>query len=157
MTAAARNGRPARLSARLRPALTLLAFGGAIVLTVLPLVRPAEPFDAALRCTVWCAVVIAASAGARKPAALFATVAALVEICGHLTAHGGGPGSSTPVPAVLVAMALIATRKGPRVRRVITRLIRSAGRRGAARPPGPASVPTQRAPERAEPETVRIG
>lgn len=108
----------------LRAFVPVLALAGAVVLTVLPLLRPTDPFDAALRVTVWLAVVVAAASGAGKPAALFGAVAALVETCGALL-DSGGPGDSwAPVPAVVVAAVLLASRKAPGLRRFVTRLVR---------------------------------
>ncbi|GGQ50137.1 hypothetical protein [Couchioplanes azureus] len=143
---------PAR---RLRPALALLPLAGAVVLAALPLLRPAEPFDATLRCTVWLAVVVAAAAGAGKPAALFGAVAAVVEICAHVTAGADEPGSPAPVPAALVAVALVATRNRPGLRRIIARLTRRAERHSRLAPAGRPAPAT--AAERPPPETVRIG
>ncbi|OJF15020.1 hypothetical protein [Couchioplanes caeruleus] len=145
MTATARDDRPSRFSSRLRPALTLLPLGGAVALAALPLLRPDEPFDATLRCTVWLAVVVAATAGAGKPAALFGAVAAVVETCAQVTSGAEGPGSPMPIPAALVALALVATRRRPSARRIIARLTRPAGRR-----------PSATAAERPAPGTVKI-
>ena len=55
--------------------------------------------------------------GLTKPAALFGAVAAVVETCGALLDSGGRGDSWAPVPAVVVAAALLATRKRPGPRR----------------------------------------
>ena len=98
------------MSGPLRRAAAVSAPAGALVLTMLPLVGGADPFDAALRVAVWLATVAATVAGARKPAALFAVVAALVEVSGVFT-------GSSPLwvcgLALLVAGALVLTRGTP--------------------------------------------
>lgn len=88
----------------------VVAPAGALVLTVLPLLAAAGPFDLALRMAVWLATLVAAMAGARKPAALFSVVAALVEISGVFT----GPHPLWVCGlALLVAGALVSTRGVP--------------------------------------------
>ncbi len=121
-----------------RGAAALIGPGGAAALGVAPLLGTGGSFDAALRATVWLAVVVAASSGAGKPAALFALVAAVVEISSLLTGPDGSAAVWPAGPAVVIATALVAARNGPSPGRVVRRSGRwlSAGRRagpGAAR------------------------
>ncbi len=94
----------------IRAAAAAVALAGAVVLMLLPLVRTAEPFDAALRTVVWLATVVAAVSGAGKPAAVFAVVAAAVETAGVFT--GPHPLWVCAV-ALLVAATMVLTRSTP--------------------------------------------
>jgi hypothetical protein len=114
------------MTGALRPAAAVTGFGGACALSVAPLLSSDDPFDAALRVTVWVAVVVAASSGAGKPAALFGFVATAVEISGLLAAPDG-PDTVWPVIlAVPVTAALTVARNGPGPGRVIARRVRPA-------------------------------
>jgi hypothetical protein len=109
--------------ASVRAAAALAGPAGAATLAVVPLLGPGAPFDAALRMIVWAAVVVAASSGAGRPAALFGLVATVVEISVLATVRDGAAGSVwSPVVAVVTAAALAAARHGPSPGRVIARL-----------------------------------